>query len=450
MTPPARGSRRLLPISMYQRRYWLKWSQAPQSSAFNTSIVFLISGALDKAALRRACQYVIERHEILHATFSQDGSEQYYSGFAVDDFFTERADIGAGAIEHELPSILNRPFDLESGPLCRFYLLDCGGDGQTHYFIANAHHILADAVSAKVLVSDLMTAYAASLGQVALLSPAPASAVPSAPAYSYADCIAALHAAMTAEQEAAARAFWKAFLADTPLTVAFPRLAAPVPSDLSSESLYFQLDARTTEGLKRFAKDSTSTLFIVLFALYGFLLAKYAGQRTVVISYPVNMRPQGHAHVFGCFVNLLVKKVVVGPDTTLRSLVGELTQQQRDAKPHMSFQLGSLVHDRGDVRADIERSFFSVFFGETHLNTRPLVLGGLRIAAPSMPWSQEFDRELRLLYDPSDAEAIKLRMDYRTSLFDRALILGFIAEFEQLAGRLIGELIGEDRPLWPR
>jgi hypothetical protein len=50
---------------------------------------------------------------------------------------------------------------------------------------------------------------------------------------------------------------------------------------------------------------------------------------------------------------------------------------------------------------------------------------------------------LRLLYDPSDAEVIKFRMDFRTTLFDRALILQFIDELRQMSGRLIDD----ERPL---
>ena len=62
---------------------------------------------------------------------------------------------------------------------------------------------------------------------------------------------------------------------------------------------------------------------------------------------------------------------------------------------------------------------------------------------PNVPWSQEFDRELRLLYDSSDAETIKFRMDFRTTLFDRALILKLIDELRQMAGHLVED----ERPL---
>lgn len=433
-------SRRRLPISVYQRRYWAKWAQRPESSSFNTSIVFAISDRrLDKQALRRACHYVVRRHEILHAIFSEDGSEQYHADFALEDFYRERGGLDAETIELEVARLLNEPFDLAAGPLCRFYLLDCGARG--YYFIANAHHIIADAVSAKIFVADIMVAYAASLEAHALAPPR----------YSYAECIEALHAAQTAERQASARSFWKAFLDGTPPTVAFPRKARPVHDNYDSESIYFELDRSTAEALKQLAKDNASTLFIVLFALYGFLLSRYARQATVGVSYPVNVRPRGHAHVLGCFVNLLVKKVVVLPETTFKVLVEDLTRQQRAAKPHMFYQLGQIVHERGDVSADIERSFFSVFFGETYLNTKPLPLGDLRVEIPNTPWSQEFDRELRLLYDPTGLDGIKLRMDYRTGLFDRAVILRFIEELGELAGRVIHD----ERPLpqladWPR
>lgn len=428
MSAGGAGERRTLPLSVYQRRYWSKWAQNPRSSTFNTSVVFAISGELDREALKRACQLVLRGHEILHATFSRDGAQQYSRELGIEDVYTELAGVDAGAVERELMQILDRPYDLETGPLCRFHLLDCGD--RQYYFVAGAHHVIVDAASARIFVSSIMAAYAAALDRTRALTPV---------RYAYADSVEALHAPLTPAREAAARAFWKALLHGAPLTVAFPRKDRPAPEDWSAESIHFELDGPTAAALKRFAKENTSTLFIVLFALYGCLLSRYARQATVVVSYPVNMRPAGHAHVIGCFINLLVKKVVVGPDTTFRTLVADLTQQQRDAKPHTSCQLGSLVHERGDVRADIERSFFSVFFGETHLQGRPLALGNLRVEVPRIPWSQEFDRELRLLYDASDGHTIQCRMDYRTTLFDRELILRFIEDLRQLAGRLVDD-----------
>lgn len=411
-----------LPISMYQHRYWSKWAHRPASSAFNTSLVFEISGPLDRAALERACHFASRQHEIWHATFSEDGSEQYYADFHPDAFFSERVLPAGRDIYPVLRTLLNEPFDLASGPLVRMCLVVCEGEDRS-YFVASGHHIITDAVAGKIFITDIMTAYALLIhGRELKLNP-----------YSYADCIQSLHASQTDERRAAAKSFWRELLGDAPLTIDVPLREDAASEDYSSESIFFELTEEVTARLRQFTEENATTLFIVLFAVYGLLLTRYARQNVVVVSYPVNMRPQGYPHVFGCFVNLALLKIAVDPAAPFKTLVASLTEQRSLAKPHVFYRLSDIIHDRGDVRADIEKSYFSVFFGETYINTKPLSLGGLAVKALDIPWSQEFDRELRLLYDAEDAKSIKLRMDFRSARFDRSLIRKFVEDFKEFS-----------------
>lgn len=78
-----------LPISEYQKRFFVEWALAPNESTYNTSLVFKITGNLDKVALKKACELFIQKHEICHAQYNEDGSECYYSNYTIDDFYHE-------------------------------------------------------------------------------------------------------------------------------------------------------------------------------------------------------------------------------------------------------------------------------------------------------------------------------------------------------------------------
>lgn len=420
-----------LPISVYQHPYWLKWAEDPSSSAFNTSVVFEISGPLNREALKQACHFATQKHEIMHATFSADGSAQYYTEFDIDDFMTERACATGVDIHTELSNILNEPFDLVAGPLIRIYILN---HKSTVYLIVMMHHIIADGATAKIMTSDVALAYLAICRDPSSLEPQH---------YSYSACIDALHALQTPEKQHAAQEFWRAFLRGTPPIVAFPQRMDAVAHDRSAESMYFELDEATSQSLLAFAHDNRTTLFIVLFALYGLLLSRYACQDEVVISYPVNMRPAGYGDVFGCFVNRTLFKVAIDRDTTFRALVAQLTRQRREVRPHQFYQLSQIVNEQAGLGLDIEKSYFGVFFGETHLGTSPLAVNGVSIRPLDIPWSEEFDRDLRFLYDADGAATIKLRMDFRSGKYDRALIMRFIDDFKTFSRTLVAD----QRPL---
>lgn len=414
-----------LPISVYQHRYWLKWAENPSGTAFNTSVVFEIAGPVNRDALKQACHFATQKHDVMHATFSADGSAQYYAEFDIDDFMTERT--CAIEIDTELRNVLNEPFDLSAGPLVRFLLLN---HKSTAYLVVMVHHIIADAATAKILMSDVALAYLA-------IASTPGSL--ESQHYSYSDCIDALHALQTPEKQRAAHEFWRAFLRGTPPIVAFPQRVDAVAHDYSAESIYFELDDATSRALRVFARENRTTLFIVLFALYGLLLSRYACQDEVVVSYPVNMRPAGFGHVAGCFVNLSLLKVTIDGETTFKDLVAQLTRQRREAKRHQFYQLGKIVNEQAELGLDIERSYFGVFFGETHLAGGPLAVNGVSIRPLDIPWSEEFDRELRLLYDADGATTIKLRMDFRSGKFDRASIVRFIEDFETCSRTLVAD-----------
>lgn len=418
-----------IPICDYQRRYFSKWALDPEGSFFNTSLIFKLSGELDRQALKRACHLVTEKHEITHAVYSKDGAEQSYGGFGIEDFYSEFEHSDEERVDSILETIVNEPFDLTSGPVCKFCLISCGRE--THYFIIRAHHIIADSHAARIFLPDFIRAYNALLA---------GSGDTGLEGYSYADCVDALHKRNTTERREFAKYFWKSFLDGVPPTVAFPRREDWVDNDHSAESIFFELTGTDAQALRTYSAQHRTTLFIVLSALYGSLLTTYSNQEQVLISYPVNLRPGGYGHVLGCFVNLALEKIVVGSETTLDLLVDELTQQRRESKPHLFYPLSNITREQ---RIDIEKSYFTVFFGETHLNTKPLSLPGLRVEVLDIPWSREFDRELRLLYDADDPDKIRFRMDFQKRKFDKDVILQFVEDFKALSKRAIDSM----RPL---
>src|SRR5579862_4247857 len=62
------------PLSFAQERVWLLQHMEPGSPTFNRPLSLRLSGPLDEAALRRALQSIVDRHEILRTRYiSRDG-----------------------------------------------------------------------------------------------------------------------------------------------------------------------------------------------------------------------------------------------------------------------------------------------------------------------------------------------------------------------------------------
>ena len=59
-----------VPLTREQRRLWLLYRIAPESSVYSIPLGFRIRGALDSAALRTAVRALVERHDALRMTFA--------------------------------------------------------------------------------------------------------------------------------------------------------------------------------------------------------------------------------------------------------------------------------------------------------------------------------------------------------------------------------------------
>ena len=109
------------------------------------------SGALDIAALRRAVEGLVNRHEALRTVFQLRDREivQIVRGNVEVELKIESPDDGIARAQIEV----RKPFNLSTGPLVRFLLLEEAGD--QHLFLMVVHHIVADEWSLDICLDEI-------------------------------------------------------------------------------------------------------------------------------------------------------------------------------------------------------------------------------------------------------------------------------------------------------
>ena len=150
-----------LPLSFAQQRLWFLAQLAGASEAYHMPQALELTGELDRAALSRALDALVARHEALRTRFGSDGGEGYCLidppevGFAlrVQDL-TDRP----GALAQVQRDEAAQPFDLSTGPLARGRLLVLAPD--RHVLLLTLHHIVSDGWSMGVLTAELGALYA--------------------------------------------------------------------------------------------------------------------------------------------------------------------------------------------------------------------------------------------------------------------------------------------------
>src|SRR5690606_37367722 len=123
------------------------------------------TGPLDLAALRRALNAVVARHEPLRTAFpAEDGRAALHVRPSLElelpliDLAGLPEPARTAEARRRAAAEAHAPFDLAAGPLIRATALRLAAD--RHWVLFTVHHIVFDGWSEGVLVEDLMKAYA--------------------------------------------------------------------------------------------------------------------------------------------------------------------------------------------------------------------------------------------------------------------------------------------------
>jgi hypothetical protein len=163
IVPADRGGR--IPLSFAQQRLWFL-EQLGASGVYHIPVRLRLRGVLDRAALRRALDRIVARHEVLRTAFPAVNGEPEQRILPVEEsaFLLVEHDLGGraddrAALRGIMAEELRAPFDLAAGPLIRGRLVRLGEDD--HVLLVTVHHVISDAWSMGVLVRELGALYAA-------------------------------------------------------------------------------------------------------------------------------------------------------------------------------------------------------------------------------------------------------------------------------------------------
>jgi amino acid adenylation domain-containing protein len=315
------------PLSPMQQGLLFHSLSAPGSGVYVAQLTARLSPDVDPDALERAWRILIERHEVLRASFRWDGVEPLQEVHAHVDVRIERCDWrdrDAGAQRTWLEHDRERGFDLDAAPLMRLTLADlAGGD---RLLVWTHHHILIDGRARVTLMRELAALYdACASGQDANL-PAPAS---------FRRYIAWLH-----EQDASgAEPFWRQMFAasDAPAPLTFASGAETDAARVGPPRRDVPLSSALQTALRRVARVHDVTVNILVQAAWAVLLSRYTGEASVVFGATRSCRRAGFdgiGSLVGVVMNTLPHRVRVDAGRPVATLVADLRAQHVAMRDH--------------------------------------------------------------------------------------------------------------------
>ncbi|WP_085314308.1 non-ribosomal peptide synthetase [Derxia lacustris] len=330
------------PLAPEQRGLWFLHRLAPDCGAWH--LVFSL--AIERretvtspfaARLDALLDELLANYPVLRSCLedSAAGPRQRADEAARPDLRTldlRDAGVSDAELRERMRADARAPFDLERAPLWRVHLYRLDDSRWTLAFVV--HHALLDFWSLGLLLQDI----AARLGLVV------PDARPDGAGW-FAHAAAQSQRSHDPARQAVWLAAWKPMLDGAPVLHGLPLdRPRPLRQRWEGRSRAFALDAATSEGLRRIAREHNATPYMVLLAACHAWLHRLSGDDDIVVASPVAGRLRAEQRrMLGQFVNTLALRARIDAEAPFTALLAQLRQTVLTAMRHQDCPFSWLV-----------------------------------------------------------------------------------------------------------
>ncbi|MCU1758991.1 non-ribosomal peptide synthase/polyketide synthase [Pseudomonas sp. 14P_8.1_Bac3] len=427
-----------VPLSFAQERQWFLWQMDPDSAAYNIPSALRLHGDLDVAALERAFNALIERHQSLRTTFLQQDERAVqvihpHMPLTIDVQALDQTLPSEARIDAFVAAQIAQPFDLINGPLLRVSLLRL--DARDHVLTLTQHHIASDGGSMRVMIEELLHLYGAyRQGQEAALPPL---------SIQYADYGIWQRHWMEAGERERQLGYWQAQLGNEHPVLELPAdHPRPAVQSLRGARVELALPASLAEQLRAVAKAQNVTLFMLLLASFQTLLHRYSGQADIRVGVPTANRNRVETErLVGFFVNTQVLRTEFDPQASFSTLLSQVKDTAMAAQAHQDLPFEQLVEALQPERSLSYSPLFQVMYNHQSSgaarNAQAADPSALTIRHLHQPArTAQFDLTLETF---DGAEGLGAQLTYATDLFEHATIERLARHWQNLLGSIVAD-----------
>ncbi|MCP5051676.1 MAG: AMP-binding protein, partial [bacterium] len=407
--------REYYPLSPAQKRLYVLYRMDNRSTSYNITETVVLVGDVESKRLEDAFRRLILRHESLRTSFAAiDGEPVQIIHEDVDPLiqYSRGEDILNDFI---------RPFDLATPPLLRVNLIKLSD--REHLLAVDMHHITSDGISVQLCIKEFMTIHAG--------KPLPPLKV------RYKDYSVWRNSHLQSGVVKVQENYWlnvmEGELPVLGLPIDFPR---PEIKESRGNRLDFDMEPVVWDQLKQLTRETGTTYFMVLLALFNLLLSRLGGQEDIIVGTPTSGRPHSDLeHVVGIFINTLCLRNYPTREKRFSEFLSHVKTNCLRAFENQDYQYENLV-DAVVTDRDLSRnSLFDAMLALQNMDRHQLEISGLELVPYDYKGNtSNFDLTLTVV---EDAGTFDFSITYRTMLFKRDTIERFINYFKRLTAAVL-------------
>ena len=403
----------------------------PEAPVYNEAEAVRLKGNLDIAALERAFNLIIARHEILRSTIEVRDErpiavvrESWPAKFKTISLGHLPADQREAELARYLVDEPRRPYRLDAEHGIRATVVELAPD--EHAFILMMHHIVCDSSSLGIIWRELGTLYVAcQQGRPSPLAPLPIQ---------FGDYAAWQRQPARKTDFEADMAFWREMLRGAPALLQLPtdRPRPPVNSYRGTKRV-FSFDAELAESLRRFSRREQASLFTVFAAVLNTLLYRYTGQNDILVGIPIADRDRPEIQpLVGFLIDTHVLRTDLSGNPVFRELMSRVQRGVAGVYSHRAAPFDEVVNAVRPERNLSYSPLFQVMLNWRDRDDQPQFIPFPGLKAEGL-LAQSLISKFDLTLVVTDAtEGILLEIEYSTDLFDDARIERMVGHLRTL------------------
>lgn len=419
-----------------QKRLWYIDQLNVPKNLYSEPFAYKIQGNLDKEALKEALFKIVQRHESLRTVFRvQEGKLMQViksTGELLFNYYdlSKSNSNNRSYVYKKIDEIIKAPFELNNGPLVKFYLLKL--DSNNYIFILNLHHIITDGWSMAVFFSELEKIYKNLITKETIEL--------TEMQFQYVDFTFSQNEWINSGELEDQLDYWKSKLGTDIEPLYLPR------TDLNEEMEDFQyyqgekvrfiVPEELLLRLKAFCKQNSTTLYMVLLTAYKALLNKYTGKNDISIGTPIaNRNDQNLKNIIGFFANTLVIRNNIDPKTSFLNMLKEVSNSCIDAYENQDIPFDMVVKKINPDRGNSNNPFFNTMFVLQNLPELTPKFKNVKVTPMNLDSGvSKYDFTLTFF---EDQDLLKGEIEYKKNLYDREIINRFSSHYIQLINNIL-------------
>src|SRR6185437_11137068 len=429
-------------LSYAQQRLWFLYRMEGASATYNIPLALRLKGELNEKALEAALNDVVERHEALRTVFPEEEGVPYQkvlSGEAARVKLRVES-VSESELRRKLAEAAGVKMELEHELPLQAWLFRI--NASEHVLLLVLHHIAGDGWSLAPLARDLGEAYGARReGRAPQLIPL---------SVQYGD-YTEWQRELLGEEEGAAESlqsreleYWRKALEGMPEEIELPvDRSRPAEMSYRGGTVELKLDAELHRGLKRLARETGASLFMVLQAGVAALLKKLGAGEDIGIGTVVAGRSERELEeLVGFFVNTLVLRTDISGDPSFVELVERVRKFDLEAYENEELPFERLVEALQPVRSQARHPLVQVMLVLQNAPEARLNLPGIVMSEQVLPETvAKFDLTFSLTEEMSaegEGEGLSGYVEYSQDLFDHKTVENFSSAFLRMLEQAVG------------